>query len=83
MCDEYCDARMKADRSPVTDADEEAEKLILAELKVAFAGVPVVQKPVDRDSLKRALLSGPEPAAGESPVFRSRAVTCAVMLANA
>ena len=27
-----CDARMKADRSPVTDADEEAETLILAEL---------------------------------------------------
>src|SRR3954467_6147191 len=37
-----CDARMKADRSPVTDADEEAEKLILAELKAAFPGVPVV-----------------------------------------
>jgi 3'(2'), 5'-bisphosphate nucleotidase len=25
-----CDTRVKADRSPVTDADEEAEKLILA-----------------------------------------------------
>src|SRR5471030_1643093 len=37
-----CDARVKADRSPVTDADEEAEKLILAELAAAFAGVPVV-----------------------------------------
>src|ERR1700704_2071914 len=37
-----CDARVKADRSPVTDADEEAEKLILAELAKAFAGVPVV-----------------------------------------
>lgn len=35
-------ARIKADRSPVTDADEEAEKLILAELSVAFPGVPVV-----------------------------------------
>jgi 3'(2'), 5'-bisphosphate nucleotidase len=37
-----CDTRMKADRSPVTDADEEAEKLILAELAAAFPGVPVV-----------------------------------------
>jgi 3'(2'), 5'-bisphosphate nucleotidase len=37
-----CEARVKADRSPVTDADEEAEKLILAELAAAFPGVPVV-----------------------------------------
>lgn len=37
-----CDARVKSDRSPVTDADEEAEKLILAELAVAFPGVPVI-----------------------------------------
>ena len=37
-----CDTRIKADRSPVTDADEEAEKLILAELAAAFPGVPVV-----------------------------------------
>jgi len=37
-----CDTRIKTDRSPVTDADEEAEKLILAELAAAFAGVPVV-----------------------------------------
>src|SRR5471030_1392182 len=37
-----CDARVKADHSPVTDADEEAEKLILAELAAAFPGVPVV-----------------------------------------
>src|SRR3954470_8668307 len=37
-----CDTRVKADRSPVTDADEEAEKLILAELNAAFPGVPVV-----------------------------------------
>lgn len=36
------DARVKSDRSPVTDADEEAEKLILAELAAAFPGVPVV-----------------------------------------
>jgi len=36
------DARVKADRSPVTDADEEAERLILAELAAAFPGVPVV-----------------------------------------
>src|ERR1700744_5246553 len=34
--------RFKADRSPVTDADEEAERLILAELAKAFPGVPVV-----------------------------------------
>jgi 3'(2'), 5'-bisphosphate nucleotidase len=37
-----CEARVKPDRSPVTDADEEAERLILAELAKAFAGVPVV-----------------------------------------
>jgi 3'(2'), 5'-bisphosphate nucleotidase len=37
-----CDARIKADRSPVTDADEEAERLILAELAIAFPQVPVV-----------------------------------------
>jgi 3'(2'), 5'-bisphosphate nucleotidase len=37
-----CDARVKADRSPVTDADEQAEKLILAELATAFPDVPVV-----------------------------------------
>jgi 3'(2'), 5'-bisphosphate nucleotidase len=35
-------ARVKADRSPVTDADEEAERLILAALAEAFPGVPVV-----------------------------------------
>jgi 3'(2'), 5'-bisphosphate nucleotidase len=35
-------ARFKDDRSPVTDADEEAEVLILAELARAFPGVPVV-----------------------------------------
>lgn len=35
-------ARIKADRSPVTDADEEAEKLILAQLAMDFPGVPVV-----------------------------------------
>src|ERR1700761_3354042 len=37
-----CNARVKADRSPVTDADEEAEKLILAELGRAVPDVPVV-----------------------------------------
>ena len=37
-----CEARIKSDRSPVTDADEEAEKLILAELSAAHPGVPVV-----------------------------------------
>src|SRR5947207_14575516 len=33
---------MKSDRSPVTDADEEAERLILTELAKEFPGVPVV-----------------------------------------
>ncbi len=37
-----CDTRIKTDRSPVTDADEEAEKLILAELAAAFPQLPVV-----------------------------------------
>lgn len=37
-----CDTRVKADRSPVTDADEEAETLILAELALAFPNVPLV-----------------------------------------
>src|SRR5471032_2232897 len=37
-----CDARLKADRSPVTDADEEAERLILARLAAAFPDVPAV-----------------------------------------
>jgi 3'(2'), 5'-bisphosphate nucleotidase len=37
-----CDARLKADRSPVTDADEEAERLILRELNMVFPGVSVV-----------------------------------------
>ena len=37
-----CSARVKADRSPVTDADEEAEVLILKELARHFPGVPVV-----------------------------------------
>ncbi|HWC64341.1 MAG TPA: 3'(2'),5'-bisphosphate nucleotidase CysQ, partial [Rhizomicrobium sp.] len=35
-------AREKSDRSPVTDADEEAEGLILAMLASHFPGVPVV-----------------------------------------
>jgi 3'(2'), 5'-bisphosphate nucleotidase len=35
-------ARLKADHSPVTDADEEAEQLILAELAQVFPDVPVV-----------------------------------------
>jgi 3'(2'), 5'-bisphosphate nucleotidase len=34
--------RLKGDHSPVTDADEEAEKLILKELAKAFPGAPVV-----------------------------------------
>jgi 3'(2'), 5'-bisphosphate nucleotidase len=36
------ETRHKADHSPVTDADEEAEQLILASLARAFPGVPVV-----------------------------------------
>jgi 3'(2'), 5'-bisphosphate nucleotidase len=36
------DVRHKQDRSPVTDADEQAERLILAELAARFPGVPVV-----------------------------------------
>jgi 3'(2'), 5'-bisphosphate nucleotidase len=36
------EARLKADQSPVTDADEETEKFILGELARAFPGVPVV-----------------------------------------
>src|SRR5690348_1395140 len=35
-------ARAKADGSPVTDADHEAEALILKELAAEFPGVPVV-----------------------------------------
>jgi len=34
--------RFKSDHSPVTDADEEAERLILGRLAKAFPGVPVV-----------------------------------------
>ena len=34
-------ARIKDDRSPVTDADEEAEAFILAALARDFPGVPV------------------------------------------
>jgi len=37
-----CGAREKADRSPVTDADEETEALILAELGREFPGAVVV-----------------------------------------
>ncbi len=36
------EARLKADSSPVTDADEAAEALILAALAQSFPGVPVV-----------------------------------------
>lgn len=36
------EARGKDDRSPVTDADELAEEIILAELKTAFPDVPVL-----------------------------------------
>jgi 3'(2'), 5'-bisphosphate nucleotidase len=35
-------ARVKADHSPVTDADEEAERLILSRLAAAFPGLPVI-----------------------------------------
>ena len=37
-----CAARAKADNSPVTDADQDAEALILKQLAAAFPGVPVV-----------------------------------------
>ena len=37
-----CEARAKSDRSPVTDADEEAERLILKELAALFPAIPVV-----------------------------------------
>jgi len=37
-----CAAQTKADNSPVTIADQQAEALILQELAAAFAGVPVV-----------------------------------------
>src|ERR1700744_4001974 len=36
------DARVKSERSPVTDDAEKVEKLILKELAAAFPGVPVV-----------------------------------------
>lgn len=36
------ETRFKDDRSPVTDADQEAEQLILAALAAEFPGVPVV-----------------------------------------
>jgi 3'(2'), 5'-bisphosphate nucleotidase len=51
-----CDARTKADRSPVTDADEDAEALILKELAIAFPGVPVVAE--------EAMAAGRKVAAG-------------------
>src|SRR5258706_15347052 len=35
-------ARKKSDQSPVTDADEQAEAFILAELKKEFPGIAVV-----------------------------------------
>ena len=37
-----CETRIKSDRSPVTNADEEAERLILDRLAELFPGVPVV-----------------------------------------
>ncbi|MBR9824338.1 MAG: 3'(2'),5'-bisphosphate nucleotidase CysQ [Alphaproteobacteria bacterium] len=36
------DARTKDDKSPVTDADEAAEKIILAELRKSFPDIPVL-----------------------------------------
>jgi len=52
-----CDTRIKSDRSPVTDADEEAEKLILAELAAAFPGVPVVAE--EEAAAGRIVQAGP------------------------
>jgi 3'(2'), 5'-bisphosphate nucleotidase len=40
--DERTEARRKSDQSPVTNADEEAERFILAELNRAAPGVPVI-----------------------------------------
>lgn len=37
-----CAARAKADSSPVTEADERAEAVILAQLAQAFPGIPVI-----------------------------------------
>ena len=37
-----CTARAKADSSPVTEADERAEAVILARLAQAFPGIPVI-----------------------------------------
>jgi len=39
---EGCAVREKADRSPVTDADVEAERLILSRLSTQFPGVPAI-----------------------------------------
>src|SRR5580700_2026226 len=36
------ETRIKSDRSPVTDADEETERFILERLAEAFPGIPVV-----------------------------------------
>ena len=40
------ESRLKADASPVTAADEEAEALILARLAEFAPGVPISSKPV-------------------------------------
>lgn len=40
--DDGTEARQKADHSPVTDADEEAEAFILAELRKQYPGVAIV-----------------------------------------
>jgi 3'(2'), 5'-bisphosphate nucleotidase len=49
--------RLKADRSPVTDADEEAERLILAALAEAVPGVPVVAE--EQAAAGRKVEAGP------------------------
>lgn len=54
-------ARLKRDGSPVTDADERAEALIVAELHKQFPGVPVIAE--------EAASRGDQPSLGASSFF--------------
>ncbi|MCE2518750.1 MAG: 3'(2'),5'-bisphosphate nucleotidase CysQ [Alphaproteobacteria bacterium] len=54
------DARLKADRSPVTDADEAAEALIIAALNRLTPDVPVIAE---------EMMSGPAPAGEAGALF--------------
>ena len=53
-----CRARLKADASPVTAADEKAEAVILEDLAAALPGVPVVAE-------ERCALLGPPEVSGD------------------